>query len=141
MEDCSLCRSGITDSQLLYKNELMYVVYPRKPRVYGHLMIVPKRHEQLYSNLTDEEAIALKETVKHILSRFTTSKQAIGFNLLSNNGPEEVAQHVPHFHMHMFVRFENDVNPFKVLSKQIPREELTKTEWENRANEIKELLK
>jgi diadenosine tetraphosphate (Ap4A) HIT family hydrolase len=141
MKDCSLCSGGITNSQLLYENELMYVVYPRKPQVYGHLMIVPKRHVHLYGDITNQEAISLKEIVHHILSKFTTSNQTIGFNLLSNNGSEEVDQHVPHVHIHMFVRFQNDVNPFKVLSKKIPREDLTKTEWKKRANEIRQLLK
>lgn len=141
MKECSLCSSGITDSQLLYENDLMCVVYPKKPQVYGHLMIVPKRHVQLYSDITNEEAISLKETIKHIFSSFTTSKQAIGYNLLSNNGSKEVDQSVPHFHMHIFVRFQNDINPFKILSKKIPREELTQTEWKKRAKEIRQVLK
>lgn len=141
MEECTLCRGGISDAQLVYENEMMYVVYPMKPRVFGHLMIVPKRHVKLYSDISNEEAIAFKDTMHYILSRFTESKQAIGFNLLSNNGSEEVDQHVSHVHMHMFVRFLSDINPFKVLSKQIPREELTPEEWEKRSNEIRSLLK
>lgn len=141
MINCSLCRDGITDSQLVYENKLMYVVYPRKPQVYGHLMIVPKRHTQLYSDMTNKEAISLKETIHYILHKFTLSNQAIGFNILSNNGPEDVGQHVPHVHVHVFIRFQNDINPFKVLSKQLPRKQLTSTEWEEQVNRIKLLLK
>jgi diadenosine tetraphosphate (Ap4A) HIT family hydrolase len=99
-------------------------------------MIVPKRHVSLFTDLTNDELISIKGLVSTLFNAFHENGQGDGFNLLSNNG-QVAGQHIPHFHLHLFIRKEGETSPFDVLSKKIAVDKITKDEWDSRLKQIR----
>lgn len=127
--NCILCKGGFSKDQILFEDTHSYIIYPLRPKTYGHFMVIPKRHLPIYNELSDVEVISFKNLITHVFSILKNKENAIGYNILSNNGGPKVGQSVNHLHFHVFIRFPNDVNPFKILSKEIPAESLSEEEW------------
>ena len=65
-------------------------------------------------------------------------KEAVdGFNLLNNNN-KSADQHVPHIHIHVFMRKKGDVSPFDILTKKIEKVKLSGGEWKEKLMKINE---
>lgn len=138
--DCTLCIGNFSSNQILFEGIHCIVIYPLEPAVYGHIMIVPKRHVPFFAEMNEEEMLEVKSLMQQIHIKFKEEKHSVGYNLLSNNGGEGVGQHVLHTHLHMFVRFKNDINPFKVLSKSIEKKIFTPEEWAINRIQISEII-
>ena len=133
---CEFCSEETFSKQGVAENKFAKLLYPLRPIIFGHFMVVPKRHDSIFIDLSDEELIAVRELIKQIYSVFQKRNNAAGFNLLNNSG-QAAGQHVYHGHIHVFIRAENDISPFDILSKKIEKEKLTEEEWVNRLTKIK----
>lgn len=109
MNDCIFCQ--IVDrkapAKIIYENENVICFLPKKVEVYGHTLVVPKKH---YADLYDIPADILGDLVKVAQKLTLEYKQKInatGMNLMhaSRKGGQ---QSVFHFHFHLLPRFKND---------------------------------
>ena len=81
-------------------------------------MIITKRHVGFFTDLTDDEVIGIKDLVSQVTKVFFNNECGSGYNILNNNGAA-ADQHLSHFHLHLFIRKENEVSPFDILSGKI----------------------
>jgi diadenosine tetraphosphate (Ap4A) HIT family hydrolase len=85
------------------------VIADRFPVTAGHLLIIPKRHEPSWFELSQGELaqchLLLKEMREKILDE---EKDVLGFNVGINAGAV-AGQTVMHSHMHLIPRRRNDV--------------------------------
>lgn len=77
------------DAQSVWANIEWQTLFPIDPVFPHHLMLVCQRRRAVkYSDLTDGEAISLRDAVAHLDTRYRRHFSAayIGYNLFSNNG-------------------------------------------------------
>ncbi len=109
MENCVFCKiiKRELPSRVVYETDDVICFLPKEVEVYGHTLIVPKKHfadlydipEQLLEKLTNASkklAITYKEKIK-----------ATGANLMHASG-KDGEQSVFHFHFHLLPRFKDD---------------------------------
>ena len=63
---CPFC--DVTD-RVLKENELAFVLLSNPRRMEGHFLVIPKRHIELPTDITDEEIIAVFQLVKFVQSK------------------------------------------------------------------------
>ncbi len=138
---CDFCNKTVLKKQLVYKDKLASIIYPQRPIVFSHLMIIPNRHVERFEDLTSEEIINMSQLVKKSFRIFKSEEKACGFNLFTNDGTK-AGQKIPHIHWHIFFRFEQEpVSPFQVLNDPKLREKNSTKEWKQGRDNIVKLLK
>lgn len=134
--NCEFCDKVTLEKQVIFRNDQVLVVYPRRPVIQEHLMVMPVRHVETFAELDDEELLASARIVKKIFNSFKNKKEASGFNLFTNVG-RKAGQYVPHFHWHVFIRFDDEkVSPYKILNNTNLRELITPEELEKRCDSV-----
>lgn len=92
---------------IIYQNKEVVCFLPLSPSTYGHTIITPKQHiEDIYS----APEIILKEMIvvsKKLTIHYRNQIAASGINILHASGIS-AQQSVPHFHLHLIPRFDND---------------------------------
>ncbi len=129
MENCIFCKivNKEIPADIIYEDDDVICFLPKDIEVYGHTLVVPKKH---YVSLDDIPADVLSELIK-VAQKLTLEYKkkigATGMNLLHASGAD-AQQEVFHFHLHLFPRFENDgIDTWPRLEKvEIKREELWK---------------
>ncbi len=140
MDNCDFCDQATLEKQVIYKSDKILVFYPRSPVIREHLMVIPERHVEDFQGLREEEVLESTMIVKRIFKAFE-NQGASGFNLFTNVG-KKAGQHVPHFHWHVFIRFDNEkVSPYKILSDPKLKESISPEEWKKRRDMISKFLK
>ncbi len=71
----------------------------------GHILVIPKKHYELITDIPDKELAALMSNVKKISGALM--KIAPGLNILQNN-KKVAGQFVNHVHFHLIPRHEKD---------------------------------
>ncbi len=85
-------------------------IYPLGPACAYHVLITPKRHIQLLSDMSDQEWQEVMKLLRQLHNGFRMHIDGyIGYNILSNNGDVGINQQVPHAHMHVFLRHIGDL--------------------------------
>ncbi len=109
MNNCIFCQ--IVDrkapAKIIYENKNVICFLPKKVEVYGHTLVVPKKH---YADLYDIPTDILGDLVKVAQKLTLEYKQKInatGMNLVHASG-KDGQQSVFHFHFHLLPRFKND---------------------------------
>lgn len=136
VNNCDFCSKEVYAKQGIAENDVAKILYPNRPLIFGHFMVISKRHIAIFSELSDAELIGIKSLISYIYKIFQKKALAIGYNLLNNNG-EVADQHIPHSHIHVLMRKEGDVSPFDILSKKIIKQSLSEEEWAKRISEIR----
>lgn len=137
---CDFCSKNTYEKQGVIESSVARVLYPLHPVIFGNFMVVTKRHVSLFIDLTDEEVIGIRDLISKLYKTFREHAWGDGFNLLNNNN-KVGGQHIPHVHIHVFIRKEGEVSPFDVLSKKVEKEKLEGAEWDKRLEEIRLWLK
>jgi len=139
--DCDFCNRLVLKRQGIYDGDKVFVVYPRSPVIREHFMVIPTRHVETLKGLREEELLESIKIVNKIFLIFEQNESASGFNLFTNVG-KKAGQHVPHFHWHLFIRFDDEkTSPHKVLNDSALKEEVSSEEWKKRRNRISLLLR
>ncbi len=134
---CEFCDRDALKRQLLYKNKLASIIYPRRPIIFSHLMIIPNRHVERFGDLTNEEIINMSQLVKKVFSIFKRQQKACGLNLFTNDGLK-AGQKIPHAHWHLFFRFDKEsISPYEILGNPKLKEKIPAKEWMQRKDKIK----
>lgn len=134
--NCDFCSSETYAKQGVIENEVARVLYPQRPVVFGNFIVITKRHVGLFTDLTDEEIVGIRDLISRLFETFRKNGKGEGFNLLNNNN-KAGDQHIPHVHVHLFIRKEGEVSPFDVLSKKIEKEKIGEDEWSKRLVQIR----
>jgi histidine triad (HIT) family protein len=98
MKDCILCkiRDGEITKEFEYQDEDVMVfedIHPIKPI---HLLIIPKKHINDFSNLSDDKLeLKINKTIRNMIDKKLVNK---GFKIFMNGGGSQI---VNHLHIHL----------------------------------------
>lgn len=129
---CPFC-SNKTKERLIEEGNVAFVIPSNPSLVNGHLLIIPKRHTQKFSDLNKKEI----EEIFMFLVKYQNKileKLSKGTEVRSNYVPykENSRTHVNHLHFNLFPRDENDEMSKKVdvhrrvFYKDLSKEDLDK---------------
>jgi histidine triad (HIT) family protein len=119
MENCIFCKiiENKAPSRIVYENADVICFLPKEIEVYGHTLVVPKKH---FIDLYDVPAQILCELIKvsqKLTLAYREKINATGMNLMHASG-KDGQQSVFHFHIHLLPRFKNDgLNTWPHLAK------------------------
>lgn len=143
---CIFCEivAGRSPASRVYEDDdyLAFMdIHPWRP---GHLLVIPKQHEQYVGGLPDELAHGLWRLGHRLAAAIRRSDlNCDDLHFVLNDG-RHANQSVPHVHLHLLPRWKGDFfsllgqlarRPFMALVKPTPRAEL-----DRRAAQIREAL-
>lgn len=104
MADCIFCKiiGGKIPSKIIYEDERCVVFHDINPKSRIHLLIVPKKHIETVSKVTEEDYPLLAHLIK-VANKLAKDEGTKGYQLLFNVG-KEAGQIVFHVHLHMMGR-------------------------------------
>jgi len=107
--DCLFCKivSGEIPSHKVYEDEFVYAFLDIYPCSEGHTIVLPKKHIPRFTEMEKSDASSLFESVNRISKAVEKTLNAPGLNIGINNG-EVAGQTVPHVHVHIIPRAEDD---------------------------------
>ena len=113
MSDCVFCkiRDGQIPSAKIYEDERTFVIMDINPLNTGHCLVILKAHAP---TIFDAEPVDLQAAVtaaKKVARALRETLKPDGLNMLQANGPAAF-QSVPHYHLHLIPRWDNDGKGF-----------------------------
>lgn len=110
MCDCVFCKivAGNIPSMKVYEDEETVAFMDIAKDVDGHIVVIPKKHCKNILDCEPDTLSAVMKTVKKISLHLTEDCGYDGVNLL-NASDESAGQSVPHFHIHVIPRQQNDM--------------------------------
>lgn len=107
--DCLFCRivNEEIPSHKVYEDEQNYAFLDIYPTSRGHTVVLPKEHITSFLEMNEEKAAKLFAAVNRIAKQVIKTTEATGSNIGINNGLV-AGQTVPHVHVHIIPRYEND---------------------------------
>lgn len=141
---CIFCHNQELESRFIYRDHILMVFPTNIPIVPGHILICPIRHIAKFSDLTNEELLAVQKLIIRLQATLTKLFEAEGFNIALNEGVVS-GQSVPHLHIHLLPRKTGDTgvheyDPRKFLYRPGSREESPEKELETISKLIKDNL-
>jgi histidine triad (HIT) family protein len=108
-KDCIFCKivRGEIPSHKIVENEYSFAFLDIHPLADGHTMIIPKAHVERFEDVPAAQLGKLFEAVQQVTRATTKSLNAPAVTIGINNGGA-AGQVVPHLHIHLIPRFEND---------------------------------
>jgi histidine triad (HIT) family protein len=131
MDGCTFCNivRGKIPCTKIYEDESMLAFMDTKPINPGHVLVIPKRHAELLTELDDNLAGQLLVTAKKIGGWMKKSKlNCRGINYVLADGAE-AGQEIFHTHMHVIPRYRGDGFGFRMpprYDKETSRQDLEK---------------
>lgn len=109
MEDCLFCKivKGEIPCHKIYEDDNNLAFLDIHPHAKGHIMVIPKKHAPVLTDLDDENVKSLFVAVKNVTQKIKEKLNPDGFTSGWNHG-EISGQTVPHLHIHIFPRYEGD---------------------------------
>ncbi len=104
---CDFCNRENFSERIFYETDLFYWVLGRKPIRPGHTLVIVKRHIQAFDELSGLESSALIFDMRQWLPKLLKTYSATGYNLAANYSLV-AGQTIPHFHMHIVPRGQNE---------------------------------
>ena len=107
--DCVFCSIINKKSAAVhvFENDGFIAFMDKYPINTGHTLVLPKEHYQTISDMPMKDIGKLFSLSSHIAKAVIKAVDADGFTLGQNNG-EAANQIVPHVHVHIVPRFNND---------------------------------
>jgi histidine triad (HIT) family protein len=113
MADCVFCkiRDGEIPSMKIYEDERTLAIMDINPLNSGHCLVLTKTHAATIWDADAEDLKAAMVAAKKIALAVRQGLKPDGLNLLQANGAAAF-QSVPHFHLHLIPRWNNDGKGF-----------------------------
>lgn len=107
--ECAFCKiyNQKLPAKIIYQNNILSCFLRRNMEVYGHLLVIPNKHFENIFDIPEEELTHIIKFTKKISLHLKECLGATGINILHASG-KSAQQSVPHFHIHIFPRFDND---------------------------------
>ncbi|TAN31551.1 HIT family protein [bacterium] len=103
---CEILRRGLPAS-FTHEDDTVVAFMDIQPITQGHMLVVPREHAVLMSDLDETVAMRAFWVARHLASVVRNTLGASGVNLFVADG-EVAFQDVPHFHVHVIPRYPND---------------------------------
>lgn len=109
MKDCLFCKivKGEVPSYKIYEDENVYAFLDVANDIYGHTLVVPKKHYENLMDCPDRTLGKIMASVKKIGNHFVNDCGFEGYNTFNNNG-KSAEQAIMHLHFHIYPRKSND---------------------------------
>ena len=117
MSECLFCKiiNKEIPSQIIYEDENYLGFLDINPNTEGHALVVPKKHVDNFTNLTNQEAGDLLMAVHKIAPKLAKILGTETYYVALNNGKVVVSedgqvagQLIDHVHWHIVPRYQND---------------------------------
>lgn len=107
--DCLFCKiiNGEIPCTKVYENDKVLSFMDISPMNEGHMLVIPKNHGATILELSETDFLAVMSATKKIAEAANTALSPDGINILQLNG-EAANQVVPHLHVHIVPRWDND---------------------------------
>jgi histidine triad (HIT) family protein len=111
--DCVFCkiRDGQIPSMKVYEDERTLAFMDINPLNAGHCLIVTRSHAPTIWDADEEDLRAAITSAKKVALALREAVKPDGLNMLQANGAAAF-QSVPHFHLHLIPRWNNDGKGF-----------------------------
>lgn len=119
MENCIFCKivKGDLPSKTIYEDDLIKVIMNIEPATNGHLLVIPKKH---YLNIFDIDEEVVNHSFKIIRDKiYPLLKEKLNCEGLTLSENNLLGQTVPHFHIHVTPRYQNDLLDFNYNKEMI----------------------
>jgi histidine triad (HIT) family protein len=110
---CVFCRiiDGDLPSMRIYADERTIVIMDINPLNSGHCLIITRAHAPTLWDADPADLQAAITTAQKVATALKTAVKPDGLNMLQANGPAAF-QSVPHYHLHLIPRWDNDGKGF-----------------------------
>jgi len=109
LNSCKYCDLAYQKSQrTVLENGYFFANFDKHPVSPGHMKLIPKRHANSLSELTDDEMVALRDILKASKELVEARYRPDGYNIGVNEG-EAAGQTVFHLHIHLIPRYRGDI--------------------------------
>lgn len=141
-EGCIFCQKpkegNDKDNLILYTGETGFIIMNRYPYSNGHLMTVPYKHTNNFSDLTQEERLELMNLTAKCIDILQVIKPE-GFNIGMNLGRTGGAGIDDHLHFHVVPRWNGDTNFMPVIGDVRVMPEYLEETYETLSKHLKSL--
>jgi histidine triad (HIT) family protein len=130
MSPCIFCDilAGVAPAQFVYHDELCAAFMDIRPINPGHVLVVPRLHTALLSELDDAFLGRLLQVAQRVDAALRVSGlQCQGVNLFLADG-RPAGQEVMHVHLHVIPRFQGDGHHLRFSSSYFTATPLTELE-------------
>jgi histidine triad (HIT) family protein len=103
---CDIIRR-LAPSQVIYEDDEFIAILDKFPISIGHTLVLPKKHFERVKDISQEEFCSLFARV-HALNGLISSRLGASASHISINDGAAANQLVPHVHVHIIPRNEND---------------------------------
>ncbi len=125
---CELPKDGVNEETLIhYCDNELFVIQNKFPYNPGHLLIIPRAHQESPELLSNELSSKLALAQKRCIEILRKSMNPNGFNMGMNIGSSAGAGIPHHLHWHVLPRWSGDTNfmPLLAETKAIPTHNVT----------------
>ena len=105
--DCIFCKivNGEVPAKIIFETTNSLAFMDAFPLTKGHSLVIPKKHYEKIQDISSEENSELFETVKKVISKVDT---ITGATLVAIHNGKESGQEIPHVHVHLIPRSNED---------------------------------
>lgn len=138
---CSIAEGKI-ESKKIYQDDKVMAVLDINPAIPGHVIVFPKKHVQVLTQLSDEESAYLFKIANKISAVVFDNLKAEGTNIFIANG-HAAGQNSPHAIIHVIPRFSKDGLSLSWKGKKVSEEALDeiKKKLENKVKLEEKVIK
>ncbi|MBW1714676.1 MAG: HIT family protein [Deltaproteobacteria bacterium] len=110
--ECIFCKiiDGEIPAVKVLDEDLVLAFMDINPSSQGHLLVVPKQHTENIFEISEGDLAAVTSAVRRCAKAAKEALEAEGVTILQLNGRAS-DQIVPHLHIHVIPRWENDGLP------------------------------
>ena len=108
-EECIFCKIARKQipAHVVYEDENFIAFLDINPANKGHVLVIPKSHTDDFLKMDEGLAKELFSVVQRVANGVRKALNSDAMNIVQNNGTA-AGQAIPHVHVHIIPRFEND---------------------------------
>lgn len=109
MKDCIFCKivEGKIKSEKIIETQNVLSFLDINPKASGHSLVIPKGHEKVLVDINDDVLCEIFEVTKKVEKALKKVLNPDAFTIGINDG-KAAGQEIPHFHVNVIPRFEDD---------------------------------
>jgi len=117
---CDIVR-GTAPSHIIYEDDRFIAILDKYPISIGHTLVMPKKHLERVKDLTQKEFSDMYMRIYALNSHITSTLNVSSSHISINDG-RAANQLIPHLHVHIIPRNENDNAAFTARRYMRPQE-------------------
>ena len=127
MSECIFCKivRGEIPSAKVYEDDTKLAFMDIGPVRPGHVLLIPKTHHERLTDMPGDDVADLASVLPALARAVVKAADADGFNIHQTNGACS-GQVVPHVHLHVIPRHDDDGYSFRWQAGSYAEGELTR---------------